>query len=92
MYKAQDQEGDQGFGNAASIDKLNATIPGLDAAKIAADVTANKAAYDALAAADKAEGQKQGVSSTPSFVVGTQLLEGAYPYANFKTAIDNQLK
>ncbi|HEX8993856.1 MAG TPA: thioredoxin domain-containing protein, partial [Candidatus Paceibacterota bacterium] len=37
MYNAQDQEGDQGFGNPATIDKLDATIPGLDAAKIAAD-------------------------------------------------------
>src|ERR1035437_4569942 len=42
MYTAQDQEGDQGFGNAASIDKLDATISGLDAAKIAADVKADR--------------------------------------------------
>jgi protein-disulfide isomerase len=88
MYNAQDQEGDQGFGDAASIDKLDATIPGLDAAKIAADVKANGATYQAQADADKAEGQKQGVNATPSFVIGTQLIQGAYPYPTFQQALD----
>lgn len=91
MYKAQDQEGDQGFGNAASIDKLNATIAGLDAAKIAADVKANTATYQAALDADKAEGQKVGVDATPSFLIGTKLLKGAYPYDNLKAAIDEAL-
>jgi len=88
MYTAQDAEGDQGFGDAASIDKLNATVPGLDAAKIIADVKANGAAYEAAANADKAEGQKQGVNATPSFVIGTQVIQGAYPYATFQAALD----
>ncbi|MBU6320930.1 MAG: thioredoxin domain-containing protein [Patescibacteria group bacterium] len=87
MFNAQDQEGDQGFGNAASIDKLDATVPGLDAAKIAADVAANKATYDAAIAADKAEAQKEGVNATPSFVIGTQLIAGAVPLAQFQTAL-----
>jgi protein-disulfide isomerase len=92
MYTAQDQEGDQGFGNAASIDKLDATIPGLDANKIKADVAANKAAYDAAINADKAEAQSMGVSATPSFIVGKQLIAGAYPYATFQQAFDALLK
>ncbi|OYV27321.1 MAG: hypothetical protein B7W98_02020 [Parcubacteria group bacterium 20-58-5] len=92
MYKAQDQEGDQGFGNAASIDALDATIPGIDAAKVAADVKANKATYDAEMDADKAEAGKVGVNATPSFVIGTQMIAGAYPYANFQAAIDAALK
>jgi protein-disulfide isomerase len=92
MYTAQDEEGDQGFGDAASIDKLDAKIAGIDAAKIAADVAANKAAYDALAEADKAEGTKAGIQATPSFVVGKQVIAGAYPYATFQAAIDELLK
>lgn len=88
MYTAQDQEGDQGFGNAASIDKLNATIQGFDAAKIAADVKANAATYQAQMDSDKAEAQKAGVNATPSLVVGTQLIQGAYPFATFQAAID----
>lgn len=92
MYKAQDQEGDQGFGNAASIDKLDATITGLDVAKIKADVVANTATYQAMIDADKAEAAKIGVNATPSFVIGTQLIQGAYPFAAFQAAIDPLLK
>jgi protein-disulfide isomerase len=88
MYTAQDAEGDQGFGDAESIDKLDATIPGLDAAKIAADVKANASSYQTLVDADRAEGQKQGVNATPSFVIGTQLIQGAYPYPTFQAALD----
>ena len=92
MYKAQDDEGDKGFGDAPSIDTLNAGIAGLDAAKIAADVKANATAYKALMDADKAEAAKLGVKATPSFIIGKVLLAGAYPYDNFKTAIDALLK
>lgn len=92
MYKAQDEEGDQGFGNAASIDKLDATIAGIDAAKIAADVIANTLAYQVFVDADKAEAKKVGVNATPSFVIGTEVIQGAYPYANFQAAIDAVLK
>jgi len=92
MYTAQDQEGDQGFGNAASIDKLDATISGIDAAKVAADVQANLSTYQAMMDADKAEAAKVGINATPSFVIGTQVVAGAYPYATFQSAIDALLK
>ncbi|MFA6519757.1 MAG: thioredoxin domain-containing protein [Candidatus Paceibacterota bacterium] len=92
MYEAQDEEQDIGFGDAASIDKLNATITGIDAKKVAADVKANTSAYQAEADADKAEAQKAGVNATPGFVIGTQAILGAYPYATFKTALDALLK
>ncbi len=91
MYAAQDAE-HSGFGDAASIDKLNATIVGIDAAKVAADVKANARAYQALLDADKAEAGKVGINATPSFVIGTQMIAGAYPYANFKAAIDAALQ
>ena len=90
MYEAQDAE-HSGFGNAASIDALNATIAGIDAAKVASDVKANARSYQALMDADKAEAGKVGINATPSFVIGTQMIAGAYPYANFKSAIDAAL-
>lgn len=92
MYVAQDDEGDKGFGDAESIDRLNATIVGIDAAKIAADVKANTVAYQAAVDVDKAEGQKVGLNATPSFVIGKQSILGAYPYAKFQEAIDAVLK
>lgn len=91
MYQAQDQEGDQGFGNAASIDKLDATISGIDADKIKTDVAANKATYDAAWQSDRAEGQKFGINATPSFIVGTQVIAGAQSYSVFQAAIDAEL-
>jgi protein-disulfide isomerase len=87
MFEAQDEEGG-GFGNAASIDKLNATIAGIDAAKVAADVKANTDAYTKVANATTAEAQKLGVNATPSFIIGKQLIAGAYPFSEFKSAID----
>ena len=92
MYAAQDQEGDQGFGNAASIDKLDATIAGIDAEKVAEDVKANMSTYQAMIDSDKAEAAKVGINATPSFVIGTQVIAGAYPYATFQSAIDALLK
>jgi len=92
MYTAQDAEGDTGFGNAESIDKLDATITGLDAKKIAADVAANTTSYQAMVDQDMAEAKKVGVNATPSFVLGKQVIAGAQPYANFQSAIDALLK
>ena len=92
MYMAQDAEGDQGFGDAESIDALDATIAGLDATKIAADVKANIATYQAEIDVDKAEAQKVGINATPSFVIGKHVIAGAYPYETFQSAIDAVLK
>jgi protein-disulfide isomerase len=92
MTAAQDEEGDKGFGNAASIDKLNATITGIDAAKVTADVKTNTDAYTVAINSDKAEAQKAGINATPAAIIGTQSIIGAYPYANFQAAIDVALK
>lgn len=91
MFVAQDEEGG-GFGDAASIDVLNGTIAGIDAAKVAADVKANTNAYTQRANATTAEAQKLKITATPSLVIGTQLIAGAYPYATFQAAIDLLLK
>lgn len=91
IFIAQDEEGG-GFGNAASIDKLNATITGIDAVKVVADVKANTDAYTQIANATTAEAQKLGINATPSFIIGTQKIEGAVPFANFKAVIDSMLK
>lgn len=92
MYNAQDQEGDQGFGNAASIDALIKSIAGLDDAKIKADIAANKAAYDTAIEADRTEGTNFGVQGTPGFITGTTLIPGAVPLSQFQSALDAQLK
>lgn len=92
MYKAQDDEGDQGFGDAASIDALiKEELPSMNLASIKADIAKNKSAYDTAIQADQAEGQKFGINGTPGFITGTVSIDGAQPFSAFKTAIDAQL-
>lgn len=93
MMKAQDEEGDQGFGNATSIDALiKAQFPKMDGAKIKADVAANGAKYDAATQADMQQAEALGINGTPGFVTGTQLISGLSDPATFESAIDAQLK
>jgi len=92
MYVAQDAEGDQGFGDAPSIDALiQSNFTKMDDAKIKADITANKAAYDAQIQKEQQVGQQNGITGTPGFIVGTQQIVGAQPTAKFTAAIDAEL-
>lgn len=92
MFKAQDQEGDIGFGNAKTIDALiTAQFPQMDDAKIKQQIMQKQAAYTAAMNADRAEGQGFGISGTPGFITGTKLIGGDSPYATFSAAIDAQL-
>jgi protein-disulfide isomerase len=93
MFTAQDAEGDEGFGDEASIVKLiQSKLPRVDSAKVKADVASNKAAYDAAMDADRNEGASFGVQGTPGFITGTTLIPGAAPFSTFTAAIDPQLK
>lgn len=91
MYEAQDAEGDEGFGDAASIETLTKGIAGIDLANVKADIAANKAAYDQKIAADRTEGASMGINGTPGFITGKTLISGAEAYATFKAALDEQL-
>ncbi len=92
MFNAQDDEGDQGFGDDTSINKLDATITGIDAAKITKAVADNNDKYTKIVNAEKTEGGKFGVNGTPGFVIDKQSISGAQPYTVFQTAIDALLK
>jgi protein-disulfide isomerase len=86
MFTAQDEEGDKGFGNLATIEKLTATIAGIDTAKVAQLMKDNKAAYTAAYQKDRAEGAALGINGTPSIIVGQKLFTGESP-AQFFTDI-----
>lgn len=43
-------------------------------------------------AADLEEGRKLGISGTPAFILGTNVLEGAYPFEDFEAYIEAELK
>jgi protein-disulfide isomerase len=92
MFVAQDAEGDQGFGDLASIKTLTAKIQGVDVNKVVALMDQKKAQYDAAMTADRDEAQKFGISGTPAMVIGTTMLSGAQPFSAVSPLIDAQLK
>ena len=91
MYEAQDGE-NSGFGNMDTIlTVIKDKLPGIDAAKIKAQIDANKTVYQKELDDDKVEGGKFGVSGTPGFVIGTQSIQGAEPLNVFTQVIDAEL-
>lgn len=92
MYKAQDGEGDQGFGDAASIDKLSKGIAGIDAAKVATYVKAHDADLAKEVQNETTEGSAFGVNGTPGFIIGTKRIDGSVPLAQFTAAIGTVVK
>ena len=95
MFDAQDSEGDEGFGDLASIEKLTAVIDGIDVAKTTALMNQKKDTYQKAIDADRAEGAALGVNGTPSIIVGTKLFTGisaADYYAGISAELDKQLK
>lgn len=90
MYSAQDAE-NAGFGDASSIDAITASINGIDAERVRADVEENAATYQQRMDKDKAEGSALGVNSTPSFVIGSTLVPGAKTFAEMQARIDAEL-
>lgn len=92
MFTAQDDEGDQGFGDLASIETLTKTIPGIDVTKVESLMNSKKTEYQAAIAKDKSEGSAFGINGTPGTLIGTQVLSGAVAYADVSAALDAQLK
>lgn len=90
MFHAQDEE-HGGFGDEASIVALIGGISGMDAARVKADVAANRAKYESEIDADRAEGASLGINGTPGFITGQTLIPGAAEISSFKSAIDPQL-
>ncbi len=75
--------------DVASIFDSLATASGVSAAPYRACVKSS--ALAALIEADYDRAVKAGVNSTPTFLVGDQLIEGAQPIDNFRKVIDAAL-
>lgn len=55
------------------------------------DACFNERRYSAKATADTQEGQGNGVTGTPGFLVNSRSIAGAQPFANFQSAIEAEL-
>lgn len=78
--------------NLKFVLKVTGSVSGINVDNVKAAVATNQTAYDAAINADKTEGGNFGIQATPSFIIGTQLIAGAYPYGTFQTALDALLK
>lgn len=92
MFKAQDDEGDKGFGNEGTILTLIKSIPGLDGTKLKTLVAEKKDVYAKDIQDDMQEASGFGIQGTPAFIIGKQLIAGAEKPEAFIAAIDAQLK
>lgn len=94
VFTAQDEEGDEGFGDMASVVALAKTIPGIDVARVETLAKEKRSEYEAAINADRAEGASLGINGTPTVVVGDQVVSGLSPdqfYAAISAEIEEQL-
>ena len=90
LFGEQDKKG-QGTVTFTNQDlKLWASQIGLDAGKFNQCFDSGK--YKAEVQKDFEDGNKAGVSGTPSFFINGRLVVGAQPFVSFKTVIDEELK
>lgn len=89
---------EQLFARQASLEKMVAVQPMLDsvATGLKLDMAEfgrcqKRQAIRSLVESDIAQANKAGVRSTPSFLVGDFLVEGAVPYPDFRRAVDTAL-
>jgi protein-disulfide isomerase len=88
FYKNQPSESDTSMYTVDNLTKIAGQL-GIDTNKFNSCLSANK--YDKNASADLADGQKAGVTGTPTVFINGISVVGAQPYSAFKTIIDQEL-
>ena len=88
LYKNQPSESDTSMYNTDTLTQAAVSL-GMDGNAFRACLDGKT--DEAKANADMADGQKAGVSGTPSFFINGIPLVGAEPYSAFKTIIDQEL-
>jgi len=73
-------------GVGGGLFKQYANELGLDAGKFGNCFDSNK--YDDEVSKDLNDGSQAGITGTPGFIIGNQIVSGAQPFASFKAAID----
>ncbi len=89
LYDNQAPESDLAFYSKANLTKYAAKV-GLNTTQFSSCLNSDK--YSKRVADDLAEGQKDGVTGTPTAFINGQKIVGAQPFATFQTVIDGLLK
>lgn len=90
-YAKQDDEKDQGFGDAASVLAYTKTVSGIDADKVKAKVDEKAAEYQKLLAADSQQGHTNGIKGTPGVIVKDAIAQNPLDYPALKALIESKL-
>jgi len=88
MFDNQGTENTDWATHAKIMSITTAAIGASDASKVSQLVSANASTYQKLMDADKAEGSSFGISGTPGFILGTQVISGYTDYATLKADVE----
>lgn len=92
IFDAQGTE-NTGWATSAKIQQITASVlTQAQTAEVMQMMQKNASTYQAEMDADKAEGTGFGITGTPSMIVGKEMVEGAQPYAQIKSAVEDALK
>lgn len=89
LYNNQAPESDLNYYSKENLTKYAGKI-GLNTTQFASCINSGK--YSKKVSNDLAEGQKDGVSGTPTIFINGQKIVGAQPYETFKAAVENALR
>ncbi len=89
LYGNQAPETDLAYYSKANLTKYAGKV-GINTSQFASCLNTDK--YAKRVADNLAEGQKDGVTGTPTVFINGQKIVGAQPYANFQSVIDSLLK
>lgn len=89
LYKNQAPESDLNYYSKANLIKYAGRVR-LETAQFSSCLNSDK--YSKRVSDDLAEGQKYGVSGTPTVFINGKKIVGAQPYETFKAAIEGALK
>lgn len=89
LYKNQPSESDTSMYTVNNLSTIAGNL-GMNASQFSSCLSSNK--YQKNVDADFADGQKAGVSGTPTLFINGQMMVGAQPYTSFKQTIDQALK
>lgn len=89
MYKNQPSESDTSMYTSDNLSQIAVQL-GMDATQFKQCMDSKK--FDKNVSQDLADGQKAGVSGTPTLFIDGQPIVGAEPYLAFQTIIDQELK
>ncbi|KKW33238.1 MAG: DSBA oxidoreductase [Parcubacteria group bacterium GW2011_GWA1_53_13] len=90
VFQKQDID-NGGWGGQQDLIELTQSISGIDVGKVIQLSLKNEEKYQEKIDADKAEGAKLNIKTTPSVIIGDQVIKGAQPTEVYLQVIDSLL-